>query len=135
MNDFIGRGWTFPPQVSDGHGVALSCGEAKIEQAIQIILRTQPGQRVMRPTFGSRLHELAFAPATAETFGLAEMYVADALRFWEPRIEVVEVHASPDPKQHEVLLITLQYRIKPSYDVRSLVCPFYRIPAEPRTDA
>jgi uncharacterized protein len=135
MNDVIGSGWTFPPRVNDRKGIALVSGEAKIEQAIQIILGTRIGQRVMRPTFGSRLHELAFAPATAETLGLAERHVAEALRFWEPRIDLIEVQASLDPERHEVLLIIVQYRIKQSYDVRSLVYPFYRIPGEPRADA
>ena len=54
----------------------------------------------MRPTFGSRLHELVFADLNAETLGLAEMYVKEALAFWEPRIEVVDVHAEPDPGDH-----------------------------------
>ena len=127
-DDFVGVGWPFPLKSSDR--IELASGEPKIEQAIQIILGTLIGQRVMRPTFGSRLHELVFAPITAETLGLAEMYVAEALRFWEPRIALLDVHAAADSKQQNTLCITIRYRVKHSSDERSLVYPFYRIPGD-----
>ena len=84
----------------------------------------------MRPTFGSRLHELVFADVNAETLGLAELYVKEALAFWEPRIEVVDVHSEPDPVDHAILNISIGYRVKATHDERSLVYPFYRIPGE-----
>lgn len=130
MSDFLGTGWAFPPKPDGRGGIALVSGDEDIKQAIWIILSTPIGQRVMRPTFGSRLHELVFAPANAETFGLAEMYVQDALTFWEPRIEVLDVTARTDPEQRHVLLIEIRYRVKATHDERSLVYPFYRIPGE-----
>jgi phage baseplate assembly protein W len=134
MSNFIGSGWTFPPALDDRRGVALAEGADKIEQAIWIILNTPIGQRVMRPTFGSRLHELVFAPANAETFGLAERYVEEALGFWEPRIDLLDVVVGSDPTRDELLLITIHYRIKNSYDERSLVFPFYKVPGEARAN-
>ncbi len=101
-----------------------------IDQAISIILSTAIGQRVMRPTFGSRLHELVFAPANPSTWGLAELYVSEALTFWEPRIDVLDVVAQTDPERREVLQIQIRYRVKSSHDERSLVYPFYRIPGD-----
>ena len=128
--DFIGTGWSFPPSADGRGGIALVSDTDKIEQAIKIILMTPIGQRVMRPTFGSRLHELVFAPANAETFGLAEMYVQEALTFWEPRIRVIDVTATTDPERRHVMLIRIQYEIKSTHDERSLVYPFYQIPGE-----
>ncbi len=128
--DFIGTGWSFPPSADGRGGIALASNVEKIEQAIKIILMTPIGQRVMRPTFGSRLHELVFAPANAETFGLAEMYVQEALTFWEPRIRVIDVAATTDPARRHVMLIRIQYEIKSTHDERSLVYPFYQIPGE-----
>jgi phage baseplate assembly protein W len=101
-----------------------------IDQSIQIILGTPIGQRVMRPTFGSRLHELIFAPANPTTWGLAELYVNEALRFWEPRIEIIDVVARTDPEERHILRILIRYRVKSSHDERSLIYPFYRIPGE-----
>ena len=84
----------------------------------------------MRPTFGSRLPELVFAPLNPETLGLAEMYVQDALRFWEPRIELLDVKARVAPDRAHVLLIEVNFRVKATHDERSLVYPFYQIPGE-----
>lgn len=129
-SNFLGTGWSFPPRPDGRGGIALVSDTEKIEQSIRIILSTPIGQRVMRPTFGSRLHELVFAPLNPETFGLAELYVEEALTFWEPRIEVLEVNARGDPDQPSLLLIAVDYRIKATHDQRSLVYPFYRLPGE-----
>jgi len=130
MSDFIGRGWSFPPGLNKRGGIALVSDEEKVAQSIVIILNTPIGQRVMRPTFGSRLHELIFAPANPETFGLAEMYGQDALNFWEPRIQLLDVNAGTDDTNSGTMLIHIRYQIKATHDERSLVYPFYQIPGE-----
>ncbi len=130
MSNFIGQGWSFPPKPDGRGGIGQVSDEDKIAQAVRIILGTAVGERVMRPTFGSRLHELIFAPTNPQTLGLAELYVKEALLFWEPRIELQEVKASVDPEHQNVLLIHIKYRIKATHDERSLVYPFYRIPGE-----
>lgn len=127
--DIIGRGWAFPLGLDDRNQMAMAHGDAEIRQAIYIILTTSPGERVMRPDFGSQLHELVFAPANSQTAALAERYATEALERWEPRIELVEVTATPNPGDLGVLLIEVAYRIKGEYDVRSLVYPFYLTPA------
>ncbi len=130
MNDFLGTGWSFPPRPDGRGGIALVSGADKIAQSIWIILSTAMGERVMRPTFGSRLHELVFATSSAETLGLAELYVKEALNFWEPRIELTSVEASVDPQRDNVILVKITYLIKLTHDERSLVYPLYQIPGE-----
>lgn len=128
--DFLGTGWAFPPHV-DGRGrIALARRERDIEEAMQIILLTPKGQRVMRPEFGCEIHSLLFAPNDANTFNLASFFVRDALEMWEPRIEVQDVQTQPDPEYAERMLITIHYKVKSTYDQRTLVFPFYRIPGE-----
>ena len=129
----IGRGWAFPPQIDEQGRVALSDERDDIEQAIRIILSTSPGERVMRPTFGSRLHELVFAPVNAETAALAAHHVEEALNMWEPRITVTEVRIDPhrdNRRPHARLQIEIDYEINATYDRRTLVYPFYVIPGE-----
>lgn len=130
MNErLIGRGWAFPPQI-DGQGrVGLTTAQNEIEQAIRIILGTTPGERVMRPNFGSRLHELAFAPLNTETLTLAQRFVEDALKMWEPRIELLGVQVVADNRR-ACLLIAIEYEIKRMHDHRTLVYPYYVIPSE-----
>lgn len=130
MPDFQGVGWAFPVGVDARGRIALARHERDIEEAIQIILLTPKGQRVMRPDFGSRLHELIFAPNNATTAGLAAYYVEDALGMWEPRITVETVTAGPDPDDTARMLIEIHYTVKTTYDSRTLVFPFYRLPEE-----
>ncbi|NTU81481.1 MAG: GPW/gp25 family protein [Chloroflexales bacterium] len=126
--DLIGAGWRYPLRFSARGGIDLARGEEEILEAIRIILSTPLRSRVMRPEFGCRIHELSFAPINAATLSTAEHYVRDALGYWEPRIEVLDVVAVPDPNQPARLVITLSYRIKATHDERALVFPFYTIP-------
>jgi phage baseplate assembly protein W len=128
--DFIGSGWSFPVAPDVRGRVSPSHRERDIEEAILMILLTPKGQRVMRPEFGCEIHELVFAPNDATTAGLAAYYVQEALRMWEPRINVVRVDANPDLENDGRLLVEIDYQIKSTYDQRSLVFPFYRIPGE-----
>jgi phage baseplate assembly protein W len=129
----VGRGWAFPLGVNPRGEIALTNEQSEIEQAIMIILSTPIGSRVMRPTFGSRLHELIFAPNNSQTIAQARRYVEEALGMWEPRIELKAVDVLPDPQDRDraCLLIQIRYKVKATHDPRSLVHPFYLIPGEP----
>lgn len=128
--DIVGQGFAFPPRLDQTGNVALVSGDQEIVQAIQIILLTAIGERVMRPKFGCRIHELVFHPNNGETSALARRYVTEALNMWEPRITVKQVIAKPDPDAPERLIIQIDYIIKIVNDERSLVYPFYLIPEE-----
>ena len=137
--DVLGVGWAFPVGVDARGGIALARREVDVEQAILMIVMTPKGQRVMRPEFGCLIHELVFAPNNSATAALAERYVEAALAMWEPRIEVLNVHVTPQPihvprpedrEDSSALLIEVTYKTKSSNDPRSLVFPFYTIPGE-----
>ena len=110
--DFLGRGWKFPFQFDAATGgVALSEYEQNIKENISVILGTKVGERQMLPDFGSRIHEMMFAPNTRATATLISRQVAKALARWEPRIEVQDVDAYPDQAG--------QIRVQVNYQVRS----------------
>ena len=131
-NPLVGRGWAFPPKPDGRGGLALAADTNELEQAITIILGTGLGQRVMRPDFGCKIHDLAFAPINTHTLGLVQRYVEEAIGWWEPRVDLVEVQVETDASMRAVgkLLIHLRYRIKGTDDERSLVYPFYTIGEE-----
>jgi phage baseplate assembly protein W len=133
VTDVLGTGWAFPPRVDTRGRIALARQERDVEEAIRIILLTPKGQRVMRPEFGCRIHDLVFSPNNATLTGLATYYVEEALDMWEPRIQVEEVSARVDQNDPGRLLIDISYRLKATADRRSLVFPFYRIPGEEHT--
>jgi len=122
---FLGQGLAFPLQISPRGGISLVRGERDIEQSIRIILETSPGERVMRPEFGCRIHDLVFASNDASTQGLAIHWVKEALDRWEPRIDVLQVDVSQDTEQDGVMLVNIHYRIKDTHNDRSIVYPFY----------
>lgn len=128
--DLIGAGWRFPPGIDGRGGIAIAAREQEIEESVEIILSTPQGQRVMRPEFGCRIHELLWAPINTATITAAKHYVEEALAWWEPRIDVQDVDVSQDQQQPGCLLIYITYRIRATHDERALVYPFYSIPEE-----
>ncbi len=122
---FLGTGLAFPLQVNQRGELATVSGEKDIEQAIWIILGTRLGERVMRPTFGCRAQELIFEPRDATTFTLMKTYVEEALKFWEPRINVKAIDLSLDDANDSAIFVDIQYEIKETHDVRSIVYPFF----------
>ena len=124
---YLGQGIAFPLKVNVQGSVQLSATTRNIEESILLILRTNLGERVYRPNFGSRLSELVFAPMNIQTLLLIRLYVEEALEMWEPRIVIDAVRTDPDPVRGRVN-ITIEYHPKDSHDTRSLVYPFYLLP-------
>lgn len=128
MSDFVGSGWAFPLATDDRGGIAMTSHGEELDAALRMILSTAPGERVMRPTFGCAIWDLLFAPLNAQTLGLLEAAVREAITQWEPRVDVDKVTAAPGAEQGRVE-IRLVYRVKASNDRRNLVYPFYIVPA------
>ena len=122
---YLGRGLAFPLQVNPRGEIALAGGEQDIEQAIGIILETKPGERVMRPDFGCRAHELLFEPRDVVLQTLMQRYVQQALDMWEPRILLQSVSVFFDDGADGSVFVEINYIIKESHDERSIVYPFF----------
>ena len=129
MTDFIGSGWAFPVGVDATGQIALVRGSREIEQAMRLILSTYPGERPMRPRFGSRLRDFIFDGATWENAAAIAAEVRSSLLQWEPRATVADVLVTPEAADPGVLMIDILYTIKGTNDARNLVFPFYTIPA------
>lgn len=123
---FLGRGWRFPVRPRGGQ-LELLDGDEKIEQSIWLILSTKPGERVMREDFGCGIHELVFQANTSTLRALVQARVIEALRKWEPRIDLGEVmvESPPDPQNRNLLTITVNYRIRTNNAQNNLVYPFF----------
>jgi hypothetical protein len=132
---FVGRGLAFPLQ-ADATGALALVGEAReLEESMRLILATSPGERPMRPEFGSRIAEYVFAPADAATAGRLAYEVRVALDRWETRVDVEDVTVLLDEAQDGVLYIEIAYRVRGTNDPRNLVFPFYVIPEDPPAGA
>jgi hypothetical protein len=131
MSDIIGTGIAFPLRVDRLGGLALSSGDADVQEAIDVILGTAPGERPMRPEFGCGIHNHVFSNIDASTIAEIEVDIREALDRWEPRIEVLDVDPDLSRMGDGVLLIDITYQLRATNDVRNLVYPFYVIPEEP----
>jgi uncharacterized protein len=130
VTEIIGSGLAFPLQVDRRGGIALARDETDIEQAIELILGTAPGERPMRPEFGCGVHDFVFDSIDASTIGKMENAIRDALDHWEPRIVVDTVEFDLSDVDEGRLMIDIGYRIRVTNTMRNLVYPFYVIPAE-----
>ena len=82
MKDFLGRGIAFPMGVDAYGALATSGHEDNISEAIQIILGTAIGERLMRPDFGCRIHDLVFHP-------VSNVFAADVRPVWREAFRVL----------------------------------------------
>ena len=120
---FLGTGWTFPIKVNRRGGLSYSQHEKDIEESIYIILGTSKGERIMRPDFGCGIHDFVFSPAHEFTMQSIKNRVEDALRDWEPRIDLLGVDVSPVETNR--LIINIEYRVRSTNTFYNLVYPFY----------
>jgi phage baseplate assembly protein W len=130
VTEIIGSGLAFPLQVDRRGGIALARDEQDIDQAIQLILGTAPGERPMRPEFGCGVHDFVFDSIDATTVGRMEDAIREALDRWEPRIQVQSVGFDLSNADNGVLTIDIGYTVRATNTERNLVYPFYVIPAE-----
>ena len=123
--DFLGKGLRFPVSINLNGGVSSSAFEENVRQSIFIVLGTAPGERVNRPDFGCRIHDLMFAPNNDITAARAEVYCEEAIQKYEPRVEKVTVTAAPHSDQPNRLDVRIEYVIAGQNTKRNLVFPFY----------
>jgi phage baseplate assembly protein W len=128
--DFLGRGWSFPVTADEQGRIAMAGSDESIRQSIWSILSTAPGERVMRPDFGCAVADLVFAVNDEATAAEVSAAVREALAIWEPRIDVIDVVATPGAATAgadapEVLLVAVDYEVRATNSRFNLVYPFY----------
>ena len=120
---WLGTGVRFPLRPVSGSLGWLS-GQDLVRQSIETILQTEPGERVMQPSFGCGLGRYLMAPNTAATRAAIQQDVTGALNRWEPRIQVVEVSVTTGDTE-TLLWIDIAYVRLLDLRADNLVYPFY----------
>ncbi|HJU03145.1 MAG TPA: GPW/gp25 family protein [Actinomycetes bacterium] len=121
---WVGRGPRFPLRPGPDGSIAFVGGEDIIRQSIETILDTEPGERVMLPTFGCGLRRYLMEPNTTATRAAMQQDISDALGRWEPRIRPTGVTVSPG---EDPALVWIEIAYVRLVDLRAdnLVYPFY----------
>lgn len=126
---WLGTGFRFPFRPTDPGGTGGARpqwlgGMELVRQSIDTVLGTEPGERIMMPTFGCGLRRFLMAPNTVMTRTAIARDVTDALTLWEPRIRVTDVTVTPGEEPELVWIDITWVRLA---DLRpdNLVHPFY----------
>lgn len=96
------------PYHYDGRGRTASGDDADhIRDLIHQVLFTTPGERAMRPTFGSGLLQLVFAPNSDDLAAATQMLVQGALQEWLG--DRIQVHGVQVRAEDATLRVNVDY--------------------------
>jgi uncharacterized protein len=99
----------FPYHFSRSGRTAETDEASHVRDLIEQVLFTAPGERVMRPDFGSGVAQLVFALNSVEVAGATQMLVQGALQKWlADRIAVLEVRVDSVDAE---LRVTVRYQL------------------------
>jgi phage baseplate assembly protein W len=94
----------------DGRGRTSVAGDHHVRDLIEQLLFTSPGERVNRPTLGSGLLQMVFAPSSDELAAATQFLVQGTLQQWLG--DVLQAEAVRVEIQDSTLLVTVQYVIR-----------------------
>lgn len=95
----------------DGRGRSASTKEdVHIRELIEQVLFTNPSERVNRPTFGSGLLQLVFAPNSDELATTTQFLVQGALQQWLG--DIIQVQSVQVENLNSTLRVTVEYVIR-----------------------
>ena len=132
--DILGRGWAFPFRFSSVGRVSKLTGTTpaesveKVKMAIEQILGTRIGSRVIDRNFGSNLRGIIFEPIDELTAGNFRAAIVDAIERFEFRAVVTRVEISIARAADGVIEADIAFRITGSQVEGNLVFPFYITP-------
>ena len=125
-DSFLGRGWSFPPSfANEGRGLRMVAAEDDIRQSLLIILSTQLGERVMRPTFGWRRDGLVFESISTSFATFLQREIESAVLFFEPRVKLDTVRFERLASREGLIEMRLDYTVRATNTRNNLVFPFY----------
>jgi phage baseplate assembly protein W len=123
-DQWLGTGFGFPLSPDADGKLGYIGGLDLVRQSIETILDTDPGERIMRPSFGCGLRRYLMAPNTLTTRTAMADDITAALNTWEPRIQVTNVSVTSDDNP-TLVWIEISYVRLADRRPDNLVYPFY----------
>lgn len=118
QKDWLGQDteWPIEDKFSPTKGID------EVNQCLEILISTIPGERVMRPDYGCALFTRIWENIDkVASEGLQDIRVA--IETFEPRVQLVKLSSSINRDQGSVVF-RIQYRLVDENNVRNLVFPF-----------
>lgn len=76
--------------------VVVNYDEVAVKQAMQNLLLTSTGERLMQPTIGSNIRSTLFEPNTPATMVILKQQIIDTINNFEPRVTLIDVELNSD---------------------------------------
>jgi len=90
MAEFLGAPY---PIISTSRGLlATQSNINQIKSDLLCLLLTNPGERVMLPTFGTPLRQLVFEQNDSILVQTATDMISTAIKTWEPRVTIEQIN-------------------------------------------
>jgi phage baseplate assembly protein W len=106
----------FPFHIASDGLVAAAADADHVEQMIEQLLFTLPGERVNRPDFGAPVAQFVFRGASDETAAALQFMVQGALQQWlGDVIQVQDVQVTVDDS---ALVVTVRYLLRANQTVQ-----------------
>lgn len=126
QDDFLGRGWSFPPTFNaDLQGVEMTEKNEDIQRSLQILLTTTIGERIMQPKYGCNMDDMIFEGMDTTTKTIMKDKIRTAILFFEPRIDVVSIVMNTMNELEGEILIEIEYVIRATNSRFNFVFPYY----------
>ncbi|HEM7566970.1 TPA: GPW/gp25 family protein [Serratia marcescens] len=90
----LGQCWAFPPQF-EPDGVSLTAGVEAVMQSLRVLFMTEPGERIMRESYGAGMHDFVFENITDELLANIHNRIEESILRHEPRALLRDVIIQP----------------------------------------
>lgn len=107
----------YPFHFDDRGRTAATGDDNHIRDLIEQVLFTTPGERVNRPTFGSGLLQLLFAPNSEALAAATQLTVQSSLQQWLG--DLVEVQSVQVRSEDSALRVAVQYVVRRTQQSRT----------------
>jgi uncharacterized protein len=105
-------GWPLLPVPDENGQLTYPTLQESVRQSVQVILRTRPGEQLMRPRFGAGLQSFLNEPNDLTTRRRIYDLITESLDRWERRILVDRVDVLEVADFPSRLRVEIVYRIR-----------------------
>lgn len=91
----LGQCWSFPPRFSPDNGVAMTSGIEAVMQSLRVLFMTEPGERIMRESWGGGMNDFIFENVTDELLTSIHNRIEENILCHEPRAVLRNVAIQP----------------------------------------
>lgn len=127
MSGILRRDYAYPFKIDGASSqAAVAAYPDHVDQMLQQLLLTSPGERTCLPTFGCGLRKLLFAPQTSGLSGTVQIHIQNAINQWlsdQVSLQKVSVLSGADPTSgidQGEMLVTISYTVIDSLEPRQL---------------